>query len=80
MLRYLRYGLPATLVVIGFVMLFTVDSSIRWDGWAMCVGSGLAILFLNWLFRFGSSGDEERQAEVDAREYFAKHGHWPDEA
>ena len=79
MLRFLRYGLPAVLVVAGFVILFTVNGSIRWDGWAMCVGSGLAILLLNWLFRMGARGDQERDAELAAREYLARHGRWPDE-
>jgi hypothetical protein len=31
------------------------------------------------LFRFGARGDEERQAEEDARTFFSEHGHWPDE-
>jgi hypothetical protein len=79
MVQFLRYGLPALLVLAGFVILFTVDSSARWDGWAMCVGSGLAVLLLNWLFRMGAKGDSERDAEVAAREYLAQHGRWPDE-
>jgi len=79
MLRALRYGLPAVLIVIGFVLLFTVEGSLRWEGWAMCVGSGLAILLLNVLFRFGSKGDDERVQESQAREYYAQHGRWPDE-
>jgi hypothetical protein len=76
----LRYGLPALLIVAGFVILFTVDSSLRWDGWAMCVGAGLSISFMNILFRIGAKGDRERDDEAAAREYLAKHGHWPDEA
>ena len=43
LIRFLRYGLPAVLVVAGFVILVTTEGSLRWDGWAMCVGSGLAI-------------------------------------
>ncbi|HWK26711.1 MAG TPA: hypothetical protein VNS09_09115 [Solirubrobacter sp.] len=78
MLRFIRFGLPAVLVVAGFVILFTVDSSIKWDGWAMCVGSGGAILLLNGLFRLGASGDREREREHEAREYLAQHGRWPD--
>jgi len=76
----LRYGLPALLVAVGFVILFAVDDPIRWDGWAMCVGSGLSILLLNVLFRYGAQGDRERDAEDAAREYLARHGHWPDES
>ena len=78
MLRFLRYGLPAVLIVAGFVILFTVDGNLRWDGWAMCVGSGLAILLMNVLFRFGSRGDRERQREDEAREFYSQHGYWPD--
>ena len=75
----LRYGIPFALVVGGFVLLFAVDDEIRWDGWAMLVGSGLSVLLLNFLFRLGVSGDKERDAEEAAREYLATHGHWPDE-
>jgi hypothetical protein len=80
MLPAIRYGLPAALVLAGFVILAFADGSIRWDGWAMCVGAGLALLLLNVLFRYGARGDEERDAEEAAREYLAEHGHWPDEA
>ena len=76
---WLRYGLPAALVLAGFVLLFVADGSTRWDGFAMCVGAGLAVLLMNVLFRLGASGDEERKAEDEAREYLASHGHWPDE-
>jgi hypothetical protein len=79
MLRAIRYGLPAALIVAGFVLLIVVPGNTRWDGWAMCVGSGLAVLLLNWLFRMGSKGDEERAQEEAAREYFSTHGHWPGE-
>jgi hypothetical protein len=75
----LRYGLPVLCIVAGFVILFTTDGSLKWDGWAMCVGAGLSIAFLNVLFRFGAKGDRERDAEEDARKYLAEHGHWPDE-
>jgi hypothetical protein len=78
-LTTIRYGLPAVLVVIGFVILFVADDSLKWDGWAMCVGAGLALLLLNVLFRYGAKGDHERDAEEAAREYFGKHGRWPDE-
>jgi hypothetical protein len=74
-----RYGIPAVLFIAGWVILFTVDSSKRYDGWAMCVGAAGAVLLLNVLFRLGAQGDREREQEDAAREYFARHGHWPDE-
>ena len=80
MLSIVRYGLPAALILAGFVLLVTVNGSLRWDGWAMCVGAGLAVLLLNWLVRFGMEGDKDRDKEAAARDYLTEHGHWPDEA
>jgi hypothetical protein len=45
----------------------------------MCLGAAGAILLLNVLFRYGAKGDQEREDEDAAREYYAKHGRWPDE-
>ncbi len=78
-LRIVRYGLPAGLVVTGFVLLFAAPESSRYEGFAMCVGAGLALLLLNVLFRIGAHGDRERDREEAARDYLATHGHWPDE-
>jgi hypothetical protein len=78
-LRFVRYGLPVLLVVAGFVLLVAAPESSRYEGFAMCVGAGLSLLLLNLLFRFGVEGDRERYEEAAAREYLARHGHWPDE-
>ena len=79
-LSTIRYGLPVALVLAGLRRCCAVvDDPIRWDGWAMCVGSGLSILLLNALFRYGAKGDDERDAEQAARDYLGKHGHWPDD-
>jgi hypothetical protein len=45
----------------------------------MAVGGGLSVLLINFLFRLGVSGDEERRREEEARQYFDEHGVWPDE-
>jgi hypothetical protein len=78
-LATIRYVLPAALVITGFVILAVAPDSLKWDGWAMCVGSGLALLLLNVLYRYGVKGDQERDQEEQARAYFAQHGRWPDE-
>jgi hypothetical protein len=78
-LRFVRYGLPALLVVAGVVLLVAAPESTRYEGFAMCVGAGLSLLLLNVLFRLGARGDRERDEEDAAREYLATHGHWPDE-
>jgi len=74
----LRYVLPGLVVLAGLVaMAFGTDTSL--EGGAGLVSAGLAIWFVNWLFRIGADGDAERDAEERAREYFDRHGHWPDE-
>ncbi len=74
----LRYGLPAIVVLAGIVAM-TVGTDTSLEGGAGLVSAGLAIWFVNWLFRIGAEGDAERDAEERAREYFDRHGYWPDE-
>ena len=78
-LRAVRYWLPVALIVAGVLSLFVIDDSDRFEAFSMLVGSGLSVALLNVLFRYGSKGDEEREAEDAAREYYAQHGRWPDE-
>lgn len=80
MLAAVRYGIPAALVVAGFVVLFVASGSARLEGWALFTGAGLSVLLLNVLHRTGVAGDRERTREQDARSYFDRHGRWPDEA
>ena len=75
----LRYGLPIVLFVAGWIILFATDESVRWDGWAMCLGAAGAILLMNLLFRYGARGDRERDDEDAARAFYGEHGYWPDE-
>ena len=79
MLPLVRYGIPVAFVVGGIVMLALEPNSTGLEGLCMAVGAALAILLLNWLFREGVRGDRERDREEAAREYLARHGHWPDE-
>ena len=77
---FFRYGLAAIFIVLGFAALLFAPPTSRYEGFSMCVGSGLSILLLNFLFRMGAKGDEDRDAEEAARDFYARHGHWPDEA
>jgi hypothetical protein len=74
-----RYVLPAVLILAGFVLLAVGSASNRYEGFAMCVGAGLAVLLLNVFVRIGTKGDQERDREEAARAYLAEHGHWPNE-
>lgn len=78
-LALLRFGLPAALTVAGVAILVFDEGSRRFDGFAMCVGAALSLLFLTAVFTMGAKGDLERDDEAAAREYLKTHGHWPDE-
>lgn len=71
-----RYVLPAAIVIAGIVIM-ALGSENDLEGGASVVSAGLAVYFLNWLFRIGARGDRERQDEDAAREYFRRHGRWP---
>lgn len=72
----LRYVLPA-LTVLGGLVVMAMGSESDLEGGASIVSAGLAIYFVNWLFRLGAVGDRERDTEEAAREYFKRHGRWP---
>lgn len=79
LLTFVRYGLPA-LVVLAGALLFLIDPDVnRFEGAAAVIGAGLSILLLNVLFRAGVQGDRERELEEAARRHFDEHGRWPDE-
>ena len=80
MLVAVRYGLPAGIFLLGCALLL-IDGGGKtgWEGFFMAAGAALAVLLLNVLFRLGAEGDREREAEEEAREYYARTGHWPDE-
>jgi hypothetical protein len=78
-LLFVRYGIGWLLVIAGVVLAIVNPGGFGWDGFGIFAGCGLSILMLNYLYRIGVSGDEERQREEDARRYLAEHGHWPDE-
>jgi hypothetical protein len=75
-----RYVLPAV-VVLGGIITFVVNPSlIAAEGAAGVIGAGLAIYLFNWLFRVSMASEHDRDDEAAARDYFDRHGRWPDEA
>jgi hypothetical protein len=67
------------MVLGGIVVLVVSPAGMGVDGFAMAVGGGLAVLVLNFLFRLGVSGDEERARHEEAWRYFEEHGEWPED-
>ena len=76
LLRGIRYVLPAVVTLCGAVIM-AFGSETDLEGGASIVSAGLAIYFVNWLYRIGVTGDRERDSEEAAREYFSEHGRWP---
>jgi hypothetical protein len=77
LLLTIRYVLPLAVVIAGLAVM-AMGSESDLEGGAAIVSAGLAIYFLNWLFRIGASGDRERDAEDAARDHYDRHGRWPD--
>jgi hypothetical protein len=78
--RLLRWWIPLALCLLGVVIL-VVDGfdDAGADAFAAFVGAGSSIWLINFLWRLGISGDDERDREALDRVYLAKHGHWPDD-
>jgi len=77
-LIFLRYVLPSGIAIAGLIVM-ALGGETNVEGGAGIVGASIAIFAVNWLFRAGMKGDREREREDAAREYFDRHGHWPDE-
>ena len=55
LLEVVRYGIPSVVVFGGIVVMAFGDEN-HLEGGAGIVSAGLAIFFLNWLFRTGVTG------------------------
>src|SRR5215210_8595400 len=73
----IRYGIPLVLLVAGVVVSATAGG-VGLAAGALFFSAGSAVLLLNVLYRIGVEGDRERDREEEAREYFDRHGRWPD--
>ena len=39
----------------------------------------LIVWMINWMFRMSVESNRDREREEQARQYFDRHGHWPEE-
>ncbi len=74
-----RYGIGLVMIFGGVLVLVISPGGFGVDGFAMAVGGGLSVLMLNFLYRLGVSGEDDRRKEELARVYFDEHGEWPEE-
>jgi hypothetical protein len=93
--RLMRWWIPAALCVIGVVLLVADNfDTFGVSAFAAFAGAGSSTWLINWLWRLGVSGDDERDLEARdrvflasrarwpssrERAFFAEHGHWPEE-
>jgi hypothetical protein len=79
-LRFVRYGIPFLIFLVGCVLPIADPDKQRGVAvGAMFVGAAFAVILLNFFFRIGVEGDKDRDREERAREFFDEHGYWPDE-
>jgi hypothetical protein len=76
-LQTVRYGLPAAMALGGLVALALGGDAAGFG--VVLLGSALIVLLINVLFRVSIVSNRERDAEEQARDYYARHGRWPDE-
>ena len=80
-MRAVRVWLPIAIIVGGIVAIVASGGSLSgWEGGVAIIAAGLSVWLLNIIFRVGVQGERERDAEDAARDYYAEHGYWPDEA
>jgi hypothetical protein len=77
---FIRIWLPVAVCVAGAIVMIAKPDQDGLQGGALIISAGLSIWLLNLLYRIGVSGDRARDEEDEARDYFQKHGHWPDES
>src|SRR5579872_7139330 len=69
LLRFTRHGIAALAVLAGVVaMAFGTPTSLV--GGAALIGAGISSWLVAWLYRIGVAGDEARQAEERARDFY----------
>jgi hypothetical protein len=80
MMNIVRIWIPVAILVAGVVLVIVRGGDeTSFEGAAALWGAGLSVALLNWLHRMGVTGDSARADEDEARAYFARHGHWPDD-
>jgi hypothetical protein len=81
MMGFVRVWLPLAIIAGGLIVIVaTGGSETGVEGGAAIIGAGASVWLLNVIFRVGVQGERERDAEDEARDFYDKHGYWPDEA
>jgi hypothetical protein len=77
-LLFVRWGLPILIAIAGVLIFALGHGDARYEGGVSLLVVSGCVWLINWLYR-ATVDVEERDSEEEAREFFGKHGHWPDE-
>jgi len=77
-----RVWLPLAIAAAGVVCVILggagTDSVLAGAGVALVLAA-LVVWMINWMYRMSVQSNRDREREEQAREYFDRHGRWPDE-
>ncbi len=75
-----RIWLPLAIAVAGVILIFVGHgtTSAAAAGVALLIAA-LIVWMINWMFRMSVESNRERDKEEQARDYYSRHGRWPDE-
>jgi hypothetical protein len=77
-----RVWLPVAIVAAGVTCVIIggagSDSVLAGAGVALILAA-VAVWMINWMYRMSVQSNRDREREEQAREYFHRHGRWPDE-
>ena len=80
LLALTRVFLPLSLVVIGTLAIIAGHARTPLAGaGVVLVGVAVMVWLINWMFRLSVQSNRDRETEERAREYYDRHGRWPDE-
>jgi hypothetical protein len=85
----MKVGLPLLIVAAGVLLIVmghghytsvfaNRDSLLSATGVGLIIIAGCLVL-LNWLMQMSAESFDDRAKEEEAREYFVRTGHWPDD-
>ena len=83
-----RVWLPLAIAAVGVVLIVLGHASLSDQSTSRPLESGagvgllivgLIVWMINWMFRMSVESNRDREVEEEAREFFDRHGYWPDE-
>jgi hypothetical protein len=81
LLAITRIWIPLAIAVAGIVAIIIGggQDDITAGAGVSLVLVALIVWMINWMYRISVQSNRDREREEEAREYFDRHGRWPDE-